>query len=429
MLWLERSTFIFLCALILILPFSKAGVAVFSIASIILFLVSRTWAAVLRRPVLSDILAPLPVTIPVGIYVLVGLLSIFLSCDTGLSLKGFIGKLLETALLFFVVKGTLVTRRRIFRFLACFLASAAVLCLDGLWQFFSGRDIFRHKDMVEGRIGASMNHPNDLGAYLIIVLPLMLLAAFWIWRLWRERKGLQPGMAFSASLACSAVAFVVLAMTYSRSAWAGLLVGVGLWAVIRRSWKILAFFVFVVIFVLTPMAVSKRALPQSDIPLLRQEAAQEGICGRFLDVLSRGLNSSDRVHYWEAAVRIIKDHPLTGTGLNTYARVVREYAPRHPFYAHNSYLQVAAELGLTGLGVVVWMLLAPLVFALRSLKRMSEPLWVGILSAVAAGYFALLAESALDTTFYSVQLSMLIWALMALLVAIPMASDRERSSN
>jgi putative inorganic carbon (HCO3(-)) transporter len=179
------------------------------------------------------------------------------------------------------------------------------------------------------------------------------------------------------------------------------------------------------------MVVSKRGLPQSDISFLHRGTAREvalstegqGICGRFLNILDRGLSTSDRLHYWEAAVRIIKDHPLTGIGLNTYAKVIKEYSPRYPNYAHNSYLQVAAELGLPGLAVVLWVLAGPLIFALRKIRTITDPLWSGILGAMAAGYIALLAESALDTTFYSVQLSMMVWIMMALLVAIPRACE------
>jgi O-antigen ligase len=248
-----------------------------------------------------------------------------------------------------------------------------------------------------------------------------------------------------------------LTLTYSRSAWLGFLVGMGLWAMVRRSWKIFAFFTFLFIFILTPMAVSKRVLPESNLLIQSHEAAPEsprndvaklehsesdllikrpevvsrgavvasgkGIFGRFLDILDRGLSSSDRLHYWEAAVRIIKDHPLTGAGLNTYSKVINEYSSYYHFYVHNCYLQVAAELGLPGLAVLLWVLFTPLVYALRRIRAIADPLWSGILGAVAAGYIAVLAESALDTTFYSVQLSTMIWIVMALLVAIPRACE------
>jgi len=374
---------------------------------------------------------PLTIIVPVGLYLLVALLSVFLSCDTQLSFRAFLGKILQSVLLFFVLIGTLSTRRRIYIFLMWFLASAVILSLDGFWQIFAGWDIFKHNTLVQERVCASMRHPNDLGAYLIIVLPLMLMIAVQSWNRWRTKQDLLNGLAVVGSLACSGAAFTILALTYSRSAWLGFLVGIGLWALVRRSYKIFIFFVFVIIFVLTPLAVSKRDLPQSDLPFLRGGTAQEvtvssadkGICGRFLNSLDRGLNSSDRLHYWEAAVRIIKDHPLTGIGLNTYTKVIREYAPRYPNYAHNCYLQVAAELGLPGLAVMLWALLAPLVFALRRFRTLTDPRWSDILGAVSAGYIALLAESALDTTFYSVQLFALLWVMMALLVAIPRASE------
>jgi O-antigen ligase len=59
---------------------------------------------------------------------------------------------------------------------------------------------------------------------------------------------------------------------------------------------------------------------------------------------------SDRLPLWRDALSLIRDHPWTGVGLGTYNWASPSYQTAHfewrVDYAHNDYLQFAAELGL-----------------------------------------------------------------------------------
>lgn len=61
-------------------------------------------------------------------------------------------------------------------------------------------------------------------------------------------------------------------------------------------------------------------------------------------------DAGGRLGVWRDTLRIIKDVPLTGTGLNTFSDVMLEYQTYrrdlHFSQAHNDYLQLAAEGGL-----------------------------------------------------------------------------------
>lgn len=69
---------------------------------------------------------------------------------------------------------------------------------------------------------------------------------------------------------------------------------------------------------------------------------------RFMDPYDAGLTG--RIALWRDTGRIIRDFPLTGTGLNTYGTTMLLYAtvdPLHQYFAaHNDYLQLAAEGGV-----------------------------------------------------------------------------------
>ena len=117
-------------------------------------------------------------------------------------------------------------------------------------------------------------------------------------------------------------------------------------------------------------------------------------------------------------MRMIRERPVFGAGLNTYTKVIREFVPGNQNYAHNSYLQLTAELGITGLAVILWVFFA--VFAMARRKILAQPLsearWA--LIALLAGWVGLLVQSGVDNVFYSVQLSVLLWLIMGTIVVL-----------
>jgi hypothetical protein len=483
MLWLDRLTFFFLCVLIFVLPASIAGVSIFSILAILLFLAKKISYGILRQRELARLwpVRTRAVMLPFGLYILIAAISIFFSSDPQQSISAIFGKVLHGVVLSLVVMDTLITQKRFRIFLGVWLTSAFVLCLDGLWQLSSSGDLFKNNPIIEGRMSASMRHPNDLGAYLIVVVPVAFMLIHLVFkRLGKALKDRELWSRFVLAVVCFATLFSGLVLTYSRGAWVGLLVGMLLWAVLRRSWKAFLAFLLFFIFVLMPLAADKRflspglmaPLPTAETGLVSRNQGQEtgdvdqrtrsagssgsdrervlapgtsapstsgatglafsgpsqAIGNIYRKILSAWSNGSDRQIYWKSAISIIQDHPWTGTGLNTYSKVIRSYSEYYRFYAHNCYLQTAAEIGILGMLVLIWMFLSPLAFAWRRLRSVQDPAWQGILCAVMAGYLAIVFECGLDTTFYSVQLSKLMWIAMGLLVAIPLARE-EKSSN
>jgi O-antigen ligase len=64
-----------------------------------------------------------------------------------------------------------------------------------------------------------------------------------------------------------------------------------------------------------------------------------------------------RIRVWGDALRIVRDYPLLGTGLNTFAAVYpfyKSFSVRYAYpFAENDFLQLAAETGLIGLAVAL----------------------------------------------------------------------------
>ncbi len=84
---------------------------------------------------------------------------------------------------------------------------------------------------------------------------------------------------------------------------------------------------------------------------------------------SEAISTDARTRMWRDAIRLIGVYPLFGCGLNAYESCLMPYQTALPMftvdYAHNDYLQAAAEQGIAGLWL--WLALAALV--LRSLWK------------------------------------------------------------
>lgn len=114
------------------------------------------------------------------------------------------------------------------------------------------------------------------------------------------------------------------------------------------------------------------------------------VLGLFLwkggSFIQRGISIADlqeadiasRFSAWKSTLQMIKEHPLLGTGLDTYVLKFRQYMSvdyEHlagklamAGFAHNHFLQVASDLGLIGLGIYLWLLLTFFITCFGSLQ-------------------------------------------------------------
>jgi len=131
------------------------------------------------------------------------------------------------------------------------------------------------------------------------------------------------------------------------------------------------------------------------------------------------LVQNNRIEYWRRSLKIIKDYPLLGCGLNTYALVAGRYNIGWGGYPHNSYLQMAAEIGLVGVAVFLWMLFVLFRDSLRALRRIKTQELQMLMCGLLTGLLGFLIHSFFDTNLYSVQLSSFLWVIMGVIVVLP----------
>jgi O-antigen ligase len=123
------------------------------------------------------------------------------------------------------------------------------------------------------------------------------------------------------------------------------------------------------------------------------------IAARFSQSGEVGLDA--RWMAWRDTLAIVRDFPLTGTGLNSFADAMTTYETpglsAHFFAAHNDYLQLASEGGLL-VGIPASLLFGSLVFQVAA--RLRQPhasqttYWVRV--GAASGLLAIAVQSLFD---------------------------------
>jgi O-antigen ligase len=192
-----------------------------------------------------------------------------------------------------------------------------------------------------------------------------------------------------------AVALMILAvgLSFSRGAYLGLLAG-GLFfasVFLKRSGVLGKAFVaaatiFVLIFIFNSNVITRRLASSFNL--------KEG-------------SNAERYKNWVQAADIIRDYPLGGVGLGNYARTVDPTAEnRSSIYAHNLFLDIAAETGI--LNAIVFLCL--FLFSVWRCIRNNSMLDLGL----AAGLVAFFVHSVFDTALYCPQVLTMFLIIIAL---------------
>ena len=193
---------------------------------------------------------------------------------------------------------------------------------------------------------------------------------------------------------------LALLFTFTRSAWVGACVGIGL-LFLLRDFRLLA---------LLPVAFGA---------FLAFAPAE--LTARLYSTFSLTDPSNvDRVAMMKSGFRIIKDDPLTGVGPNMIIEVYPHYRDKTAVnqlnpHLHNVPLQIAAERGLPALVVWIWFI-ATLV---RDFLRRRKSEWASLSNAGLAAIGAMLAAGLFEYNFGDSEFLML----FLVLVTLPYAAE------
>lgn len=227
------------------------------------------------------------------------------------------------------------------------IVGAVVPLLVGLIQFAQG----------SGRLQGTLSHPNTFGFFLTIMFLITLPVALKTRGSWRLPL-----------LGITALMGIELILTYSRSSYLALLVGVVAMTVVAKKYWVLPILAAAVAFSLTLPGVQAR------IDDLQTERNLSGTAGNSLVW---------RLDYWQELAELAEDVPGTGIGSGVITEVSVTGTP-----AHNDLVKAYVETGVLGL-IAYLAFVATLVHTTAKLVRRRLEGWgraitLGAVGAVSA---------------------------------------------
>ncbi len=386
---LESAAFIALCGIVVFIPIAMSPFqichAFFLIASLILFFSSN------RKSEFAQ-----PFFILIGLYLFCNALSLTQTQFMRPSIQG-MTKVLRQILLCLAVYLALDTEKKFYRLFDCFLVVATIVGLDALLQRVTGIEVFRGRSMTPfvtqvGRLTGPFSHANNFSAYLSLVIFLFLGAACGFFGHVSKKKYAWIWFGLVLNAFC-------LWGTFSRGAWVAVAIAVFLFAIMIRNRALnvfLALFLVWAVFFTPPLVK------------LRMHSLWE----------KNGGSVNERMESSRESFRMIRQSPWLGLGINTYAK-------NEPLnkgtgfkidnqYAHNGYLQMASEIGLTGL----FSFLAIFIYFFWAIfivfQKMPDRRLQFSLSALFFGVLSFLIHSATDTDLHSVLLINMLWLVLGM---------------
>lgn len=326
-----------------------------------------------------------PFTLPAILFLVAGLISVAIAPDKRAAAGLFRAYLLEPIVFFFIAAVAIRTVRRALLLFAGLCVAGLVVAIPNIVVVLNA--IAHHVPDVS--IVPPVAIYQTANAVALFLVPLIAVAA----ALFVLRPSLRiPTGAFLF------IALVATVLSFSRGGYlalAAVVVGLAL-AHPRRARLIPAVIVAAVIVALIP-PVRRRLTVEINLA-----DPHNSLQGRF--------------RLWAATLRMLRDHPLFGTGLSSFQQSINGYRGDYTenlIYPHNLVLNFWAETGLLGLVSFIWLLVQGIRVPLSGLRSgLAEwrPIHLGVLLAMVA----VIVHGMVDVPYFKNDLSLEFWALLSL---------------
>ena len=382
----ERIIEYSLYTLIFFLPASKAIVEICVTVAFIAWIIKNTNNNSFSLPK-TDL------NIPLLFFIVMSILSVTVTTQRpDISARTFFRKTMEYVIILFMMAEVITTKKRLTNILIVMLASSFIVGLDGIYQNIMKVDFLRRFPLYAGKVTASFQFSNNLAGYLITILPIPISLV--IYKATNKKTRLSLILLLALLVIC-------LLLTRTRGAWLGFIVGLFFVCAFNGKKAIFVAILFLIILsIFSPTAIKDQI--------------------KSFTSLGTDVSTDDRIIIWSTAWQMFKNKPFFGHGLGTFMSVFGRYKPydyNEIVYAHNCYLQMAAETGIFGLLIFLWFVFKFFKSAILKLLKSKDKFSKATLIGIAGGILAYLVHSFVDTNLYSLPLAVLFWAMAGLATA------------
>ncbi|MHB0977640.1 MAG: O-antigen ligase family protein, partial [Candidatus Aquicultorales bacterium] len=306
---------------------------------------------------------------------------------------------------YFVVVQTRFDERWLKKLILGLLCFAILLALFGIAQRFIGIKMPALVDMrettIKGRIVSTFANPNNLGGFILLLLPAAIAMAI-------ERC--RPGIRLVAGLSVAAM-LPALILTYSRGAWIGFVVALLILSALTDRRIVLGLIVATAaVFLFLPNVIDRLVFA-------------------FSEGYMKTSSEAGRLFYWKRAVQVMATNPFFGVGAGRFggavaaifgapANTIVGLPPNFQLWVDSQIFQILAELGILGLLSFFWV---PLTFArniVPYIRREKDPFWRAFAAGAVASVGGILVQGMVVGVWETHQIAAFFWLLMAVAVSV-----------
>ena len=396
--------------LIVLIPFSMA----ISPAPANVFMGLLIGLFIIKKILIKESIFPkTALNLPLLLLFIISCVSIFNSINLPDSLRGGVLRFLQFSFIFLIVAAEIKDRKHIDKIVASLILGLTLISVDEIWQVFSGHDFIRGYEPIINlgmvRATASFKDANTLGIYVSAIAPLILGLAIYHSK-WKKK---------AVFIFLSILALAAVALTYSRPTLLAVYVALFFLAIAGKKKVLIAF--LAVFTLLSPFMLPKA------VKTVAKDVNYNPI---------RFMCNDDRIAIYRNSLNMIKAHPYIGVGVNTYMKNYKQYKEFPEYrnvvtsdflYAHNNFLHMAAEIGLIGLAIFVWLLFKLFREAPSVYRHLQSDYLKAIYLSLMACLIAFLVNGLTESSLYSSRVAPIFWYLAGLFLSLKSFSNSKRN--
>lgn len=352
-----------------------------------------------------------PLDRPILLFFILALISLVFSIYRHASFYALLRLLAYIGIYYLVVNNY---SRRMRRYLiAITICVGTVLSIYGLLQYMNllPHGWWRPRNFLAATY---VNH-NHFSGYLELVIPVAIGALI---RYKRESVTLR--MALAEALIIMTAAFI---FAQSRGAWISLSVSLLVmnFILIKKkmfSRKSIYALILAIIFIFS-------------FAYIKSEFISRRI-DTFTRITKAEASPRTRLEIWKGTLEMIKDKPVIGTGIGTFAWEFSRYRPRdlnvRANYAHNDYLHMAAEMGVAAPLILIWLLWSLITQGAECHEKTSDGRINTVVLGCAIGILSLSLHGLIDFNFH-IPANMILFSIYAAIIIGSTASLHEEAGE